>query len=225
MCASLSLSVLISTTFAVAFFFHSFFLSLFLFLCDNFEHCVCVCACVREKERERERERESLLFLPNLNFHELSGQELNPDHTPSAGAPYPLQDEHPSFVFPPIHSHEVLKELQHLSPHKASGCTAISNRVLRETAPVIASSLTHIYNLSLTTATFPSDWKRAIVCPIFKNRGEKSDPSNYRPISLLPAVGKVFDKLQSHSLHCVSFSRRTALSVTSNLDFCRGGRP
>ena len=86
------------------------------------------------------------------------------------------------------------------SPHKASGCTAISNRVLRETAPVIASSLTHIYNLSLTTATFPSDWKRAIVCPIFKNRGEKSDPSNYRPISLLPAVGKVFDKLQSRSL-------------------------
>ena len=58
----------------------------------------------------------------------------------------------------------------------------------------------HIYNLSLTTATFPSDWKRAIVCPIFKNRGEKSDPSNYRPISLLPAVGKVFDKLQSRSL-------------------------
>ena len=65
---------------------------------------------------------------------------------------------------------------------------------------MIASSLTHIYNLSLTTATFPSDWKRAIVCPIFKNRGEKSDPSNYRPISLLPAVGKVFDKLQSRSL-------------------------
>ena len=124
----------------------------------------------------------------------------DPDHTPSAGAPYPLQDEHPSFIFPPIHSHEVLKELQHLSPHKASGCTAISNRVLRETAPVIASSLTHIYNLSLTTATFPSDWKPAIVCPIFKNRGEKSDPSNYRPISLLPAVGKVFDKLQSRSL-------------------------
>ena len=89
----------------------------------------------------------------------------DPDHTPSAGAPYPLQDEHPSFVFPPIHSHEILKELQHLSPHKASGCTAISNRVLREAAPVIASSLTHIYNLSLTTATFPSDWKRAIVCP------------------------------------------------------------
>ena len=43
------------------------------------------------------------------------------------------------------HSHEVLKELPHLSPHKASGCTAISNRVLRETAPVIASSLTHAH--------------------------------------------------------------------------------
>ena len=79
-------------------------------------------------------------------------------------------------------------------------CASYQISVLRETAPVIASSLTHIYNLSLTTATFPSDWKRAIVCPIFKNRGEKSDPSNYRPISLLPAVGKVFDKLQSHSL-------------------------
>ena len=97
----------------------------------------------------------------------------DPDHAPSAGAPNPLQDEHPSFIFPPIHSHEVLKDLQHLSPPKASGCTAISNRVLRETAPVIASSPMHICSLSLTTATFSSDCKRANCMPYLQESWRK----------------------------------------------------
>ena len=72
--------------------------------------------------------------------------------------------------------------------------------VLHETALFIAPSLTYIFNLSLNTLTFPDSWKSAVICPLFKNRGSRKDPSNYRPVSLLSAVGKTMDALLSQSL-------------------------
>ena len=71
---------------------------------------------------------------------------------------------------------------------------------LKRCAPFLASSITYLFNLSLTTCSFPSAWKLAKVIPLYKNRGSQSDPSNYRPISLLPAIGKVMDDIQSSRL-------------------------
>ena len=90
-------------------------------------------------------------------------------------------------------------------------------------APVIASSLTHIYNLSLTTATFPSDWKRASYA-LSSRIGEKS-LTHPTTVHFLSYQQLVRSSTSYKVAHCVSFSWRTALSVTSNLDFCRGGRP
>ena len=94
-------------------------------------------------------------------------------------------------------------------------------------APVITESLTRLFNLSLQTGVFPSDWKRACVTPIFKNRGDKQCPSNYRPVSILPALGKILDSIQSTSLlqyltkhHLLSdhqFGFRPNLSTTKQL--------
>ena len=84
---------------------------------------------------------------------------------------------------------------------KSFACQTRSNRVLRETAYLITPSLTYLFNLSLKTCTFPDEWKSAVVCPIFKNRGSRNNPSNYRPVSLLSAVGKTMDALQSRSLN------------------------
>lgn len=119
---------------------------------------------------------------------------------PSAGAPYPLRKDHPSFEFPPLTTEDVLQALSRLPIHKSTGSADITNRVLRETAVCIAESLTYLYNLSIATLSFPTDWKEATVTPIFKQRGEPSAPTNYRPISLLPACGKLMDRLQSRSL-------------------------
>ena len=46
---------------------------------------------------------------------------------------------------------------------------------------------------------FPAEWKHAVVVPIFKQRGSRSDPSNHRPVSLLHPIGKVFDAIQCNS--------------------------
>ena len=94
----------------------------------------------------------------------------------------------------------ILKRLLTLSPLKSTGCRLLTNRVLKECVPFIANSLTYLYNLSMNTGVFPSDWKSAIVVPIYKNHGLAHDPTNYQPISLLPAVGKLFPAVQSAAL-------------------------
>ena len=58
---------------------------------------------------------------------------------------------------------------------------------------VIAPSIAALINKSITSGGFPNQLKQAKVYPIFKN-GEKDDPSNHRPISILPTISKIFEK-------------------------------
>ena len=70
----------------------------------------------------------------------------------------------------------------------------ISMWVLSRIAPHVVKPLVHIFNLSFSTGIFPSEMKIAKVIPLFKN-GNKSDFSNYRPISLLSQFSKILEKL------------------------------
>ena len=140
----------------------------------------------------------------------------NPATSDSPGAPYPLPEAHATFVFPHIKVKTVIHHLQRLPLYKRSGCEILTHRVLRETASLLGPSITYLYNLSINTSSFPSDWKTAIVKPIFKNRGRAEDPTNYRPISLLPAIGKILDNIQSQAL-------RDYLLVNELLTDCQYG--
>jgi hypothetical protein len=88
---------------------------------------------------------------------------------------------------------EVFKALDGLDPRKACGPNGIPGKLLNMTANIIAPSLCHIYNLSLSQGVVPACWKLANVTPVFK----KDDPtlaSNYRPISLLSIISKTFER-------------------------------
>ena len=83
--------------------------------------------------------------------------------------------------------------LRSLPLGKAVGPDTINNRILKELSVVLAHPLCDLFNYSLSISTFPTSWKIANVCPIHK-KGESNLVGNYRPISLLNSLSKVFER-------------------------------
>ena len=89
---------------------------------------------------------------------------------------------------------DVSSVIQHLDTNKAVGPDLVHNKLLVAAGPTLNEALTFLFNKSLNDGEFPQVWKLAHVTPIYKLKGEKTDCSNYRPISLLSCVGKVLEK-------------------------------
>ena len=77
----------------------------------------------------------------------------------------------------------------------------IGIKILKIAAPAIVPSLTRVINLCLTRKVFPRRWKIAKVSPIFKGNGSKNGKECFRPISGLPTLSKLLEKLICRSLN------------------------
>ena len=76
----------------------------------------------------------------------------------------------------------------------SAGPDEIPTNVIKSISPYISDILAHIINSSLSTGVFPDELKNAKISPIYKS-DEKNNICNYRPISVLNAVSKVFEKV------------------------------
>ena len=81
-----------------------------------------------------------------------------------------------------------------LNKSKGAGLDGISSRLILDCADLIAPHISIIFNSSLANGIFPDDWKSARVTPLFKHC-ERSDIDNYRPISVISIIGKVFERI------------------------------
>ena len=94
-----------------------------------------------------------------------------------------------------ISEQEVLRTLNSLDPNKSTGPDGIPIKLLKLIALLIAKPLAQLFNKSLESGKFPNKMKEANIRPIFKNKGSPSDYTCYRPISILSALSKVFEKI------------------------------
>ena len=83
----------------------------------------------------------------------------------------------------------------------------IGNRILKECSDVLSLPLTILFNISLDNAIFPTDWKKADVCPVFKTDNPQLI-SNYRPISLLSSTSKILERLVYNRLYDFCFANK-----------------
>ena len=90
---------------------------------------------------------------------------------------------------------EVVDIIKGLNPRKAPGSDGITNKVLKRFPARLVFLLTAIYNAALSNNIFPQPWKQAIVIGIPKPGKPKTDPTSYRPISLLCTIGKIYERI------------------------------
>ena len=81
-----------------------------------------------------------------------------------------------------------------LSASGAVGVDGIPITAIRSCLPAVGPLILHLINTSISTHTFPDAWKVAHVTPIHKS-GDPNQPGNYRPISILPALSKILEKV------------------------------
>ena len=107
-----------------------------------------------------------------------------------------------------------------LEVSKASGPDGISPRLIKEAKHELLLPLQHIFNMSLQKSVFPDGWKKANVVPIFKNKGNPTDPNNYRPISLLNVLAKLMEKCVHK--HLFNYFREYSVITSAQSGFIRG---
>jgi hypothetical protein len=90
---------------------------------------------------------------------------------------------------------EVQEIITSLNPKKSSGYDLITGRILKELQPIATKHLTQLFNAALSKGYLPAQWKIAPIILISKPGKPPNELTSYRPISLLPIISKVFEKL------------------------------
>ena len=100
---------------------------------------------------------------------------------------------------------EVFSLLNNLNKSKATGLDKIAAWLIRECADLICISICDIVNQPISLGIFPDDWKCARATPLFK-QGDRDDLNNYRPISVISVVAKVFERIVYDQLYPMTSS-------------------
>ena len=101
---------------------------------------------------------------------------------------HPKRKTYNRFRFTAVSKIEIKKQLKSLKKNN------LPPKLLKQCAAYISTPLTYIVNLSLTTSAVPALWKMAKVVPVHKS-GSTNIPDNYRPISILPTLSKVLERV------------------------------
>ena len=124
-----------------------------------------------------------------------------------------------SMVILEVSENDVEKIITNLRTECATGWDGISTKVLKLSYQSLTTPITHICNLAITTGTFPDNFKKALVHPVYK-AGNRDDVNNYRPISVLTSLSKILEKIINNSL--VQFLEKYNIIADNQFGFRNG---
>ena len=84
---------------------------------------------------------------------------------------------------------EVSAVIDNLKNNKSAG---LLNEFFKYGKSYLCPVLTKLFNVVLNSGIFPESWAKGLIVPVFKNKGDRSDPNNYRGITLISCVCKMF---------------------------------
>ena len=128
--------------------------------------------------------------------------------------PPPIQQ---SFFFEPTSQVEVEGIIKGLKNTRGNKNT-LSSKLLKENSSILSYPISLIFNYMITHGQYPDILKIACVTALFKN-GDKMNPNNYRPISSLPIINKIFEKLIYVRLY--AFFEKKKIFVKNQFGFLR----
>ena len=129
------------------------------------------------------------------------------------------QNPNSFFLYIPATEAEVLEAISELKSSNSSGEDNISNNLLKKCKNLLSKPLTDLINSSLNQGIFPDKLKLAKIIPIYKS-GDKSKLENYRPVSILSSLAKIFEKIVAKRI--VSFFIKHNLFIGNQYGFRRG---
>ena len=95
---------------------------------------------------------------------------------------------------------EILKCIKSLQNNKANGDDELINEYIKTTSNIFIPIYEKLFNFIFNSGIMPECWLIGNIIPIYKNKGDKQDPKNYRPITILSCVGKLFTALLNNRL-------------------------
>ena len=103
------------------------------------------------------------------------------------------------FSFSNVSVADVKREIRKLDPRKATQNTNIPVRMLKHDSDIFGNYICNFFNECVDKSVFPSILKNANITPVFK-KGFRGSKDNYRPVSILPIISKIFEKLLSKQI-------------------------
>ncbi len=125
-----------------------------------------------------------------------------------------------SFEFVVIDIDTLRIALNEISTSSAPGISQIPTKILKHAFDCIGPILLHIINTCIKTNVFPIEWKSSIVRPLYKNKWDHRELNNYRGISVLPPVSKLFEKILAMQIR--SYFESNSLFSRVSMAFAKG---